>query len=91
MPDFNAAPVEQKKPLSVKVTIQPEKCKGCGICANFCPEKILVLGDDLNSYGYPAVRMIDPKGCTHCLRCSLVCPDVVFTFVPEENGPCWKH
>jgi Pyruvate/2-oxoacid:ferredoxin oxidoreductase delta subunit len=45
----------------------------------------------LNSYGYPAVGIIDEKACTHCLRCSLVCPDVVFAFLSEENEPCWKH
>jgi 2-oxoglutarate ferredoxin oxidoreductase subunit delta len=91
MLDFQATPAEEKKPPSVKVLIQSERCKGCGICVKFCPEKILVLGDELNLYGYPAIRMVDQDACTHCLRCSLVCPDVVFAFVQEENGPCWKH
>ena len=91
MLDSRPAPMEQKKPAAVKVMMQPERCKGCGICTNFCPEKILVLSDELNSYGYPAIRMNDQEACTHCLRCSLVCPDVVFAFVLEENGPCWKH
>ena len=91
MLDFQIARMEEKTPLAVKPVIQPERCKGCGICIVFCPEKILVLGDDLNSYGYPTVRIIDEKACTHCLRCTLVCPDVVFSFLSEENEPCWKH
>lgn len=91
MLDFQIAPVEEKKPCAVKPMIQPERCKGCGICIKFCPEKILTLGDELNSCGYPTVRMIDEKVCTHCLRCFLMCPDVVFSFVLEESEPCWEH
>ncbi len=91
MLDFKRAPAQEKKPHAIKPVIHPERCKGCGICVEFCPEKILVLGDELNSYGYPTVGIIDEKACTHCLRCSLVCPDVVFAFLPEETGPCWKH
>jgi 2-oxoglutarate ferredoxin oxidoreductase subunit delta len=91
MLDFQIDPVEKNKPRAVKPVIQVERCKGCGICAKFCPEKILVLGHELNSYGYPTITMIDEKACTHCLRCSLVCPDVVFAFVLEESEPCWKH
>lgn len=63
-----------------------EHCKGCGICTEFCPQKILVMGDQINSYGYRVVEMTDITACRGCLRCSQMCPDVVFTFTGKENG-----
>jgi 2-oxoglutarate ferredoxin oxidoreductase subunit delta len=44
-------------------------CKGCGICAEFCPKKCLKM----NAAGEPEV--IDAKGCTGCGWCELHCPD----------------
>ena len=44
-------------------------CKGCGICAEFCPKKCLKM----NAEGEPEV--IDAKGCTGCGWCELHCPD----------------
>ena len=32
-----------------KVNINQEFCKGCGLCVNICPKKILVIGNDFNS------------------------------------------
>ena len=50
MLDFQIAQMEEKKSHAVKPMIQPERCKGCRICIKYCPEKILVLSDELNSY-----------------------------------------
>lgn len=75
--------MEEKETMEIKAAIQADHCKGCGICAAFCPQKILVLGDQLNSYGYPVVEMTDVAACRGCLLCSLMCPDVVFSFSRE--------
>jgi 2-oxoglutarate ferredoxin oxidoreductase subunit delta len=72
----------------VRPVIHTERCKGCGICTAFCPEKILFLGEQLNSYGYPTVKMGNERACRRCLRCRLMCPDVVFAFAAEENRTC---
>ena len=76
-----------KKARAVKPVIHDERCKGCGICAAFCPEKVLVLGERTNSFGYPVVEMT-AAGCRGCMRCYLMCPDVVFSFHREEGEPC---
>lgn len=77
---------EEKPEFHIKAVIQVDYCKGCGICTAFCPQKILVLGDQTNAYGYPVVEMTDVTACRGCLRCSLMCPDTVFTFTREEKS-----
>ncbi|ROQ92083.1 4Fe-4S dicluster domain-containing protein [Desulfosoma caldarium] len=44
-------------------------CKGCGICAAFCPRECIAMGED----GYPAVK--DSDRCTGCGFCEIHCPD----------------
>ena len=34
------------------VEMNPEECKGCGLCVEACPPKVLHLADRLNRYGY---------------------------------------
>ncbi len=70
----------------IVAVIAVEHCKGCGICTEFCPQKILVMGEQMNSYGYQVVEMTDITACRGCLRCSLMCPDIVFTFARKEKG-----
>ena len=81
-------PSAGKKTGMARPVIDAERCKGCGICTAFCPEKILVLGDQLNANGYPFVTMVDAEACRGCRICYLMCPDVVFAFLQEENEPC---
>jgi len=44
-------------------------CKGCGICAEFCPKKCIRM----NEAGEPVVDRADR--CTGCRWCELHCPD----------------
>ena len=44
------------KPDRGMVELNSEECKGCGLCVEACPPKVLQLADRLNRYGYhPAV------------------------------------
>jgi 2-oxoglutarate ferredoxin oxidoreductase subunit delta len=54
----------------VKININTEWCKGCGICAAFCPKQVLALDQQEKS---EAVR---PEDCIGCLMCELRCPDL---------------
>jgi 2-oxoglutarate ferredoxin oxidoreductase subunit delta len=63
-----------------EVIIDVDRCKGCGLCTNVCPSKILILTDDLyNNKGYHPVTVADPEKCSGCGVCAIICPDVVFT------------
>lgn len=57
------------------VTIDPRRCKGCGVCVSACPKKCLAMSDDINWMGVPyAVESAD--GCTACGFCFLSCPEI---------------
>jgi NAD-dependent dihydropyrimidine dehydrogenase PreA subunit len=57
-----------------RVLINETECKGCGLCAEACPPKVLRMSEKLNRYGYhPAVYL--GRGCTGCGICYFVCPE----------------
>ncbi|MDF2874430.1 MAG: Ferredoxin [Sporomusa sp.] len=51
------------------VKIYPRRCKGCSICVEFCPQKVLTV----NEVG--KVEIIAEKECTSCRQCEMRCPD----------------
>ncbi len=56
------------------VTVNTEECKGCGLCVESCPPKVLELLPELNAYGvHPAHYNGD--GCTGCGICFYCCPE----------------
>ena len=57
----------------VAVEINEEWCKGCAICVEFCPKRVLVM----NRRGKPEVA--DLEACTKCQLCDLRCPDFAIT------------
>jgi 2-oxoglutarate ferredoxin oxidoreductase subunit delta len=60
-----------------RVIIDIERCKGCGLCVDACPRKILSLdGVVINSKGYNPARCNDPAACVGCALCARMCPDV---------------
>ncbi len=62
----------------VKISINEERCKGCGLCARACPKKIVELSKDkLNSKGYHPAEVIDLTLCIACAACARTCPDAV--------------
>ena len=62
-----------------KIEIEQERCKGCGLCVDACPEKILTIGDKLNLGGYYYAVVTDPESCVGCARCAEMCPDVAIS------------
>ncbi|MFP4369108.1 MAG: 4Fe-4S dicluster domain-containing protein [Bacteroidota bacterium] len=66
------------------VVIDIEKCKGCEICIEACPEDTLALSDTINKKGYRYA--VNVKGnCTGCISCATVCPEAIITVYRKKK------
>lgn len=63
-----------------RVIVYPDWCKGCGICAAFCPKQVLALGPDGKA------RVVREEACVNCGFCEPHCPDFAIMVVPEGAG-----
>lgn len=63
-----------------KVIISDDLCKGCGLCVNACPRKIIELDKSrLNAKGYHPAACTDLDSCIGCTFCAVQCPDSAIT------------
>ena len=60
----------------IRVTIDGERCKGCGLCVEFCARGNLRLSAGLNARGVHLAEETAEGECTGCKLCALMCPDV---------------
>ena len=61
-----------------RVTIDYEKCKGCALCVEACPRKIIILSErHINSKGFHPSEVTDQNKCIGCAFCATMCPDAV--------------
>ncbi len=60
-----------------EVVVIKEKCKGCHLCVEFCPRKMLEISDDFNAKGYHYPKVVSGREdeCAACGFCEIVCPD----------------
>lgn len=54
--------------------VDVEECKGCGLCVEACPPKVIRMSDGLNHYGY-RTAVYAGAGCTGCGICFMACPE----------------
>ena len=66
-----------------KVVFREERCKGCTLCVNSCPKKIISVSDRLNNIGYYTVEIKEEnkEKCVGCGFCYRMCPDSVITII----------
>ena len=63
-----------------ELVLNPDWCKGCGICAAFCPKGALEIVND-------KVRRVENAECVLCGQCELRCPDyAIYIYEDESEG-----
>ena len=61
-----------------KLVIETAWCKGCGICAAFCPKQALEIRRE-------KVALKAPEQCILCGMCEQRCPDYAIYLVAMEE------
>ena len=62
-------------PGVVTLTLDGEKCDGCGMCATVCPHAVFDLEDG-------RARIVDGDGCMECGACARNCPSGAISVRP---------
>ena len=63
-----------------RIIVNEDACKGCAMCVNACPRKIIALAKEkINKKGYHPAQLMDESRCTGCCSCAMMCPDVAIT------------
>lgn len=58
------------------ITVNFERCKGCGLCVRACPKEIVELQKEMrNAKGYYTAICTDNNKCISCTMCAMMCPD----------------
>lgn len=61
------------------IEINEKFCKGCYICIEFCPAKVLKMKGMVAS-------VEKPEACIACLQCELRCPDFAIKVKAASNN-----
>src|SRR5579859_5699159 len=73
-----------------QLRIDTDECKGCGLCIEACPPKLIAMSDHLNHYGYRSA-IYSGAGCTGCGICFMACPEpgaiTVLRLVARKANP----
>ena len=61
-----------------KITVNETYCKGCELCVQACPKKIIHIAENrLNAKGFKPAEITDQEQCIGCAFCATMCPDLV--------------
>lgn len=61
------------------IVVNTDRCKGCSLCVEACPARVIALGKSVNVHGYPFVEAVNEDACIGCASCAIVCPDGCIT------------
>lgn len=65
------------------IEIDEELCKGCAICTDFCPMKVLATSETINKKGYYPPVAVEEDKCIGCRLCELLCPEFAIIICNE--------
>lgn len=51
-----------------RIDVRADGCRGCGICVDLCPTRVLALGPERRASAQ------SPADCIACLSCQYACP-----------------
>ena len=66
------------------IIVNTDRCKGCSLCVEACPKKVIALAKKVNVHGYPYVVVVNADGCIGCASCAIVCPDGCITVYKKK-------
>ncbi|NIM05070.1 MAG: 4Fe-4S dicluster domain-containing protein [Armatimonadetes bacterium] len=74
------APAVPEEGFRGRITVDAEKCVGCGGCANVCTPRAIQVSDPSQE-----IRLLEffLERCTYCARCEEVCPEKAVTCTKE--------
>lgn len=68
----------------VNITFYEDRCKGCKLCLDVCPKKIVIINEEkINSKGYHPAGVKDANECIGCGFCRTICPDCAIEIIKE--------
>jgi len=68
------------------IVVNEDRCKGCSLCVNFCPKKVIAIAEHLNARGYYPATLVNQPGCIGCGICARMCPDVAISVYKEDKA-----
>ncbi|MBR2035348.1 MAG: 4Fe-4S binding protein [Prevotella sp.] len=61
------------------IVVDTNRCKGCALCIEACPQQVIAMAKKVNVSGYPFVEVVNAESCVGCAACGIVCPDGCIT------------
>ncbi len=68
-----------------EITVIAARCKGCGVCQEYCPRDVLEMSTTFNAKGYHVPQVADGPACVACGLCQIMCPEFAIYVTETQN------